>query len=183
MITTYGTQQRAVARLIVLRGWDPSNPTMRTRSAPVASGTTILSGQVISLQYSTPDGQEEWNLGVVSATDIPYFAVQDSDDYDPIASGVLTGLSSLDNIELQTGYFDASPSPSYGSQVALKASTVTAGNVTTAATSSTVTILGYTSRFNGPTNIQPTNSGVIPDGSGNVLVLTLMTGYVRNAAT
>lgn len=176
MPTNYGTTQRTKPRLQVLRGWDPNNPTHRTQRAPIATGVTIKSGQVISLAWGS-GGYQEWNLGVASATVIPFFAVQDSDDFDVISSGVLTGLSSLDNIELQTPYFKASPTPSYGHQVALKADGTT-GDVTTVSTADLNAagfILGYASRYNAPVNIAATNTEATVDGSGEVLVLTLVT--------
>lgn len=178
-IQTFGTQQRAHARLRVMRGWDPNVPSSLTRRAPVADGVTVLSGQVISLKYQ--NSQEEWILGVDSVKDIPYFAVQDSDDFDVVASGGLTGLSSLDDLELQTAFFHASPTPSYGTQVALMADS-TSGNVTTHDGTDANSILGYTSRFNGPVDIKADNSGVTPDGDGKVLVLTLQTHYERSGA-
>lgn len=178
-IQTYGTQQRANARLRVLRGWDPNVPNHLARRAPIAEGVTILSGQVVSLKYQ--NSQEEFILGVDAVTDLPYFAVQDSDDFDVIASGGLTGLSCLDNLELQTAFFKASPSPAYGSQVALMADGTT-GDVTTHDGGDTKAILGYTSRFNGPVDIRAENSGVTPDGDGKVLVLTLQTHFERSGA-
>ncbi len=176
MLKNYGTEQRTLPRLRVLRGWDPNNPSTRTAKAPIADGVTIKSGQVISLQWGG-GGYEEWNLGVVATSDIPHFAVQDSDDFDVVGSGLLTGLSSLDNIELQTPYFHASPSPAYGNHGMLKADGVT-GSVTSASAGDT--ILGFQSRFNAPNDIVAEDSSSVPDVStGKVLVLTLQTAFQR----
>ncbi len=108
-------------------------------------------------------------------------AQQDSDDFDAAVSGVLTGLSCLDQIELATPYFTASPTPAYSSQVALKANSTT-GNVTTADLATDDTILGFASRTNGPIDIVAENSEATPDGSGQVLVLQLVTNFQRNTA-
>ncbi len=181
MLKTYGTEERTKPRIEVLRGWDPNNPGNRTRRAPITGSVTIKSGQVISLAYDGVLSEEGWNLGVTASTDIPYFAVQDSDDFDVVSSGVLTGLSSLDQIELQTPYFTASPTPAYSSQVALKANSTT-GNVTTADLTTDDTLLGFASRFTGPVDIRASNPSATPDGDGKVLVLTLMTHFQRNVA-
>jgi len=178
-IQTYGTQQRAKPRLRVMRGWDPNVPNSLTRRAPIAEGVTVQSGQVVSLKFQ--NSQEEFILGVDSVTDVPFFAVQDSDDFDVIASGGLTGLSCLDNLELQTPFFKASPTPSYGSIVPLAADGVT-GDVTTHDGNDARAILGYTSRFNGPVDIRAENSGVTPDAQGKCLVLTLQTHFERSGA-
>jgi len=90
-IKNYGTEQRAKPRLAVLRGWDPNNPAMRHVSAPVAAAATIKSGQLIGLRNNA--SVREFDLGLAAATDVAYFAMQDSDDFDVIASGVLTGLN------------------------------------------------------------------------------------------
>jgi hypothetical protein len=162
----YGTAQRTKPRIKVLRGWDPNNPTKRSVHAPVATGTTIESGQVCSLVLV--GGVPTWNLGVASNATIPYFAYEDSTDTVVSASGGLTGLCSLDSIELQTPWFVASPTPSYAFQARL----------------------GYQTRSDSPVDLMvsgasglPSDSSATPDGNGQVLVLTLMTGYESNGAT
>lgn len=143
-------------------------------------GVSLTSGQVISLTMD--NGVEKWQLGCPAATDIPHFAYQDSADFDVVASGGVTGLSSLDRIELQTAFFNANPvTVAYAHMVRLKADGAS-GNVTTALTIDRQT-LGYLSRFSGPNDIKGENSGVTPDGNGAVLVLTLMTNYESNGAT
>ena len=178
-LPAYGTVTRTKPRVLIHRGWDPNNPTQRSVNAPIAAGVTIRSGQVISL--SSNNGVMEWVLGQPAAGDIPFIAYQDSDDFDVVASGGLTGLSSQDQIELSTPYFRATPvTVAYGKQVRLKADGVT-GNVTTALTTDRQT-LGFQSRYDGPHDIAAEYPGAAVDGSGHVLVLTLTTDFQRNGA-
>jgi hypothetical protein len=124
---------------------------------------------------------QEWILGAVAPA-IPFFAYQDSLDFDVQASGGLSGLSSQDQIELYTAFFNPSPTTvAYGQQVRLKADGAT-GNVTTALTTDRQT-LGFQSRHTGPVDIAQEVPGVTVDGSGHVLVLVLTTGFESNGAT
>ena len=66
---------------------------------------TVVSGQFVSLKYQ--NSQEEFILGVDDGKDVPYLAVQDSEDWDVVASGGLTGLSCLDDLDRHRGRWRA----------------------------------------------------------------------------
>lgn len=96
------TEQRTAPRLNVLRGYTGNEPFSRTFSAPVTSGVTILSGQLISL---SPSGT--WVLGVLAGKE-PFIAFADSVDTDVQSSGLLLGLSCAGQFEIETPWFDNS---------------------------------------------------------------------------
>lgn len=180
VVSGIGITQRATPRVQIYRGWDPNNPTTnRSVNAPIATGVNIVSGQVISLQSN--NGVYQWILGAVAPA-LPYIAYQDSLDFDVQASGGLTGLSCLDQIELYTAFFNPTPAGvPYGTNQRLKADGAT-GNVTTALTTDKPT-LGYQTRFDGPVDIAQQVPGVTPNGSGQVLVLVLTTDYQTSGNT
>lgn len=171
-IKNYGTEQRSKPRLIVLRGWDPNNPAYRHVSAPVASGATIKSGQLIGLRNNS--SVREFDLGLAAATDVAFFAMQDSDDFDVVASGVLTGLNSADQHEIQTPYYTAG---TYLLNDNLTYDSGTPGNVKVAAGNAAGAICGKVSVIGGLVDIKPTNSEATPDGNGQVLVLQFWTAH------
>lgn len=94
--------QRANARVLVLRGFNPNEPHTLTQSLPVASGT-ILSGQVISTVWTAAQGSYAWTLGATAT--VPYIALQDSADEDVQEAGKLTGLSCAGDFEIQTPFY------------------------------------------------------------------------------
>ena len=179
-VPAYGIVQSAKPHMKMLRGWNPLNPGLNRNKSLPTNGLTIASGQVISVNIVS--SAEVWQIGVSASTQIPFFAYQDSDDFDVVASGGLTGVSTQDQNELQTAFFKASPvTVAYANGVRLKADGTT-GDVTTALTSDRQT-LGYLSRGTGPVDIAASNPGVTPDGSGQVLVLTIATDFQSNGAT
>lgn len=97
---------RANARVTVLRGYDPNSPSTLTQSLPVASGSTILSGQVVSGVWSSTYGSHAWTLGLTGG--VPYIALQDSADEDVSEAGKLTGLSCAGQFEIQTAFYTQS---------------------------------------------------------------------------
>ena len=180
-VPAYGIVQSATPHMKMLRGWNPLNPGLNRNKSLPTNGLTIASGQVISVNIVS--SAEVWQIGVSASTQIPFFAYQDSDDFDVVASGGLTGVSTQDQNELQTAFFNPSPTTvAYSNGVRLKADAVTPGLVTTALTTDRQT-LGYLSRGTGPVDIAASNPGVTPDGSGQVLVLTIATDFQSNGAT
>lgn len=99
---------RANARVTVLRGYDPNSPSTLTQSLPVASGSTILSGQVVSGVWSSTYGSHAWTLGLTGG--VPYVALQDSADEDVSEAGKLTGLSCAGQFEIQTAFYSGTES-------------------------------------------------------------------------
>jgi len=104
-----GYTQRAKRRVHVLKGFDPSESNMIDKAAPVASGETIKSGQLVALNASG-----EWELatatnGGTHAGQIIYVAIADSSDTDVSASGLLPALSCAGSYEIETGYFSEDP--------------------------------------------------------------------------
>ena len=106
-VPAYGIVQSATPHMKMLRGWNPLNPAANRNKSLPTNGLTIASGQVISVNIVS--SAEVWQIGVSASTAIPIFAYQDSDDFDVVASGGLTGVSTLDKNELQTAFFNASP--------------------------------------------------------------------------
>lgn len=99
---------RANAKVTVLRGYDPNSPSTMTQSLPVASGTTVLSGQVVSGVWSSTYGSHAWTLGLTGG--VPYIALQDSADEDVSEAGKLTGLSCAGQFEIQTAFYSGTES-------------------------------------------------------------------------
>lgn len=96
---TYGIYQRVAPRVNVLSGYWGNEPFMRKHAAPVTSGTTILSGQLISLTSGA------WVLGCTAGKE-PYIAWHDSSDTDVTSSGKLLGLSCSGQYTIETPWFD-----------------------------------------------------------------------------
>lgn len=131
----YGYVQRTKPVMVIRKGWNPQETLTRGfRSAPVKSGVTIKSGQVIALELV--DGEYVWNLADRDNTDhlaqVPHFAQQDSDTTDVRASGQLTGVSSAGQFEIQTGFYVTGTVP-LNSGAVLTISSATAGSVETCA--------------------------------------------------
>ena len=93
-----GTVNRAKPRVNVMRGYTGNEPQSLSRSAPVASGVTIKSGQAIALSGG------EWVLADETSP-VVYIAYHDSEDTDVLSCGKLMGFSSLGEYELESGWF------------------------------------------------------------------------------
>jgi hypothetical protein len=113
-----GTYQRNAPRVNILRGYWGNEPFSRTYSAPVTSGVTILSGQVISLSSGS------WVLGCAAGLE-PFIAFQDSVDTDVSSSGLLLGFSCAGQFEIETPWFDNTVT--YAESAFLVAATGTSG--------------------------------------------------------
>jgi len=178
---TYGEYRRAKPRLNVLTHWAGNEPQSLKYSAKPKLNENIYSGQVIVL-----DDDGFW----VKATSsngvgrIPYFAYSDalwvggklSTDTDVQSSGLLLGLSCLENFELQTAYFDPAPSTPWvhGDPLVLGS---TAGSLAKGASAlAAVEVLGFVSRT-GMIDVVKTNSEALPDNAGKVLMLNLITAW------
>ena len=109
----YGTIKRVKPRVVVLRGFNPQEPFQLSQAAPVASGVTILSGQVISLAWNSTLSQYEWVLGVATTGATPYIALNDSADYDVVEAGKLPGLSSAGKFEIRTPFYKAADAANF----------------------------------------------------------------------
>ncbi|MCE9610348.1 MAG: hypothetical protein K8R23_09160 [Chthoniobacter sp.] len=181
------TLQRAKALLAVLRGDDPNGTSKRNTVARWKAGETIMSGQIMHLEWNSTDGVDEWVKGWNPSTQplaIPHFSRYDYTDSLVTSSGLLSGISCLDDYELQTAYFTASDDYLHGSY--LISDTSTAGNVKIAAGTNGAgavgaAVIARVSKGNGPIDVRPFNSGVTPDGDGKVLVLQVQTCFQRNA--
>lgn len=137
-----GTIKRANARVTVLRGFDPNQPTTLTQSLPVTSSVTVLSGQVVSPSWSSAAGSQAWVLGLTGGT--PFIALQDSADEDVDEAGKLTGLSCAGQFEIQTAFYSGTESTfTYG---ALLSAHATSGSLTVAAATG-ATIVGLVTRI------------------------------------
>lgn len=97
-----GYVRRAKPRVEILRGFDPTGVQMQTKTAEIADGVTVQSGQIISL-----DVNGKWVLGATTAGAKPYVAIADSTDTDVRSSGLLTALSCDGEYEIQTAWYDA----------------------------------------------------------------------------
>ena len=147
----YGYYTRTAPRVNVLRGYPGNESTGLTVSAPIMSGVTVYSGQLITLYSATGAvGSYQWALagtttyGVAAGQSV-YIAMADSTDTDVISSGRLLGLSCSGNFEVQTGYFISGDT--FTKDIPVTWSTATAGSLTaTTYTAATQTdIIGYVS--------------------------------------
>jgi hypothetical protein len=168
-----GYIRRQYPRVEVLRGYDPNEPRTLTQSFPVATGVTVLSGQVVSLAWNAGLDTYEWELGW-SAGRVPHIALQDSADEDVLEAGKLTGLSSLGKFEIQTAFFKTGDT--YNVDVPVSPDGVT-GNLKAATLESGDPVMGFISRIRGPKDITGTNSSsVVKD------VVVFTTNYSPNTA-
>ncbi len=201
---------RANARVLVLRGYDPNSPTTLTQTLPVQTSTTVLSGQVISANWSSSQGSYAWVLGMTgstaSVTAVPHIALQDSADEDVSEAGNLTGLSCAGQFEIQTAFYSGADSSfvpgkvlsahaSSGDLIVATGGTATgniivghvtrapAGTIGGAATAGGITI---TSSYTGGTGGSSTGPGAIfyPGSNSEVTapekVLTFATAFTGN---
>jgi len=160
----FNTYKRQYPRVEVLRGFDPNEPFTRTVAAPVKSGVTILSGQVISLLWNGTTLQYEWILGVDTGNNAgatPHIALSDSADYDVLEAGNLNGLSCAGQFEIETAFFKANDT--YNIDVPLTYDGVT-GNVkatTVAGDAAGAPILGFVTRNHGLKSLVGINSNCV----------------------
>jgi len=171
----FGTIKRQTPRIEVHRGFNPNEPHTLSAAHPVASGVTIVSGQVISKQWNGTTSQYEWVLGVAGANIVPHFALNDSADEDVIEAGVLPALSAQGQFELSTPFYK--DGDTYNDGVALTFDGVT-GDVKATTAGSGEPILGICSKMHGLIDITGTNSNCVQK-----TVVRLATGYQVNADT
>ena len=167
----YGTIKRTLPRIGVLRGFNPQEPFQLSQAAPVASGVTIKSGQVISLAWNGTLSQYEWVLGVATTGATPYFALNDSTDYDVVEAGKLPGLSSAGKFEIRTPYYKAADASGFVVDAPITFDGVT-GNIklwtlpgTTAAAGAA--IIGFVSRNHGVETLSSVGAGSPAIGGNN----------------
>ena len=126
-------------RLVVLRGHSLQEPSSVTEGHKVAPGVTIYSGQLIEAR-TRADGSRDWVLfgstltGDNSAANlapddnpVPFFAQQDSEDFDVQASQRLIGLPCSAPFKLRTAYFKTTDT--YSGGVSLVADEATPGSI------------------------------------------------------
>jgi len=184
---TYGIYQRQAPRVNILRGWQGNEPQMFTFSAPVTSGVTIQSGQVISLTSGA------WVLGCAAGKE-PFIAYHDSTDTDVQSSGTLLGLSCAGHFEIETGWFDgtkvyvdSSPlkadsgaTPILGTGNNYQATGIT-GQITLGTLGTAEDTIGF-ARAGGVQDRVLTNSSAAPV-SGHLNVLRFITRWLPRATT
>jgi hypothetical protein len=95
--------QSAKPRINVLRGFEPERSNTFTERAPVKAGQTILSGQIISLEWVAGNSRYEWVLGA-AVGETPFVAFQNSADGDVVSAEQLVGLSCAGQFEIETGF-------------------------------------------------------------------------------
>ena len=184
---TYGHYQRSKPYLRVLRGYDPNEPRTRTRSAPIKDGVTILSGQVICLEWDSSSGQHVWNVADRAVAEhlagTPHFALQDGLDKDVVSSGLLTGLSCSGQFELQTGYYSTAGAPALSEGIPVTYGTgANVGKVETCAfgDGATKPVIGVLS---GNMHAGPISLAGVCSEASNTNMVQLQTQYVAvNAA-
>lgn len=151
---------RTHPKMRVLRGYDPTRPSTTQKSAPVADGVVIYSGQAIQLNWNSTLTRFEWNLAGASggtitaaATDPVYFANADAADPDVISADSLPALPCYGQFELQTGYFTGSSGFTHG--VPLTVDTGTPGNIKVTTWGSTAPVVGVVAGIQGATSGVP----------------------------
>lgn len=107
-----GTYQREYPRGVIMRGWDPQNPTTFSISLPVARNPITMRPQLIwQGQIMTPnDAGTQWELGVSPTKAAAHpaviaFAQNDSIDFDVVAADKLVGLSCSGKFRFGTPFF------------------------------------------------------------------------------
>jgi len=181
---TYGIYQRSAPRVGIPRGYWGNEPYARTYSAPVTSGVTIQSGQVISL---TADA---WVLGCAAGKE-PFIAFHDSVDTDVVSAGQLVGLSCAGQFEIETGWFDGTQT--YVESSPLKAdsgsspssanyqNTGIVGQITLGTLSTAEDTIGFASK-GGRQDRVSVDSSATPV-SGHLYVLCFRTHWMPRATT
>ena len=172
-----GITQRVHPRVRVLRGYNPNEPQTLTQSLPVATGVTILSGQVISPLWNAVTSQNEWVLGKDTGATLVYIALKDSTDLDVVSAGTLPALSCAGKFEIQTPFYKTGGT--YNEGVFLTADGVTGDLMPVTSVTSLANIYGIVTRQHGVTNIATEESGI----SGATTVLIFTTLFVPNRKT
>jgi hypothetical protein len=173
-----GIQTRAYPRVRVLRGWNPNEPQTLTQSLPVATGVTILSGQVISPKWNATLSQNEWVLGLDAAALTLYVAVKDSADLDVVSAGTLPALSCAGKFEIQTAFYKTGDT--YNEGIFLTADGVTGNLKAVAATTTTDHIFGVVTRIHGVTDLGAAGLNEVSGIATATTVLTFTTMFVPN---
>jgi hypothetical protein len=126
---TYGEYRRAVPRLRVRKGYEGNETRGLQYSAPIGSGVTIFSGQVIYL-----DANGNWQLATstLALGRTPYMAYSDSVDTDVLSSGLLLGLSCAGSYVFETGYYVRTDGNFAANELVLKVSNTVPGSLTLA---------------------------------------------------
>lgn len=126
---TYGEYRRAQPRLRVRKGYEGNETRSLQYSAPIGSGVTILSGQVIYL-----DANGNWQLATATLANgrTPYMAYSDSVDTDVLSSGLLLGLSCAGMYVFETPYFVYTDGSFAGNELPLVISNAVPGSLTLA---------------------------------------------------
>jgi hypothetical protein len=155
----------------VLRGYDPTRPSTLQKSAPVADGVVIMSGQAIQLNWNSTLTRFEWNLAgatggtiTAAATDPVYFANADAADPDVISADSLPALPCFGQFELQTGYFTGTSGFVHG--VPLTVDTGTPGSLKVTTWGTGTAVVGIVSGIQGPTSGTPIDLMSPNNGSG-----------------
>jgi hypothetical protein len=124
---TIGNFSRQTPRIRVTVGWEGDAKSSFCESLPVASGQTIVSGQLIT--KTSNSGVWQFQLATptrIAAGDLPFFAYFDSTDPATLAANALLGISCSGKFELETAFYDAG---TYNPGTLLAASTAVNGNV------------------------------------------------------
>ena len=164
----YGTIKRTKPRVVVLRGFNPQEPFQLSQAAPVASGVTILSGQVISLAWNSSLSQYEWVLGVATTGATPYIALNDSADYDVVEAGKLPGLSSAGKFEIRTPFYKTADAANFNVDVPVTFDGTT-GNIKVWSfnAGAEAAIIGFVSRNHGVETLSSVGAGSPAIGGNN----------------
>lgn len=162
---TYGTYQRTVPRVNVVRGYMGNETSAMTRSAKPTVNAGIMSGMLISLVGG------QWVKGCAAASE-PYIAFHDQTDTDVVSSGLLLGLSCAGQYEIETGWFDNTVVYLEGSALIAGA---TAGQIGLKVAADGKDTIGFASR-GGRQDVTKTNSMAAPTG-GSLLVLSFRTRW------
>lgn len=175
-MSNYGIYQRTKPRIQIPRNFDFQNPAnSRIRSERVKDGVTILSGQVISLEWNATDSVHEWVLGWGgSSIGRPYLAWNDSADPDVQASDKLTGVDLEGHYVVETAYFKSGDTYNEGAYLAADGTT---GDVKVTTLESGDAIIGQIEGIRGVTDRAASNSS-----ASDARVVRFSTKYLPNSA-
>jgi hypothetical protein len=161
------------------------NPTGLSQTAPVKSGVTIKSGQVITLEWVSDNSRYEWVLAdratVLAGKQTVYVAEQESTDYGISDSGI-RGVSTTGDYEVQTAWFDAGDT--YNVDTQLTISTTDGQLCAVPAGAGTYPVVGKVTRIRGTGGklLQDPANGVKDDSStsaANSAVIIFQTGALQ----
>lgn len=100
-----GFTQRAKPKMQILKGYDPQNPRLKQDALPVASGVTVVSGQLVQKKKNALTGAYEFVLaGTSGAVGVPAFAIDDSANFD-VAASRLAALPVDGDYEVRTAHY------------------------------------------------------------------------------